>query len=50
MLDDIILSTATSSPWEGGEGPAQLLFEQIEVCPIDEHLTMGIMPDVLALI
>ena len=35
----------TISPWEDGIGPEELLFEEIEICPIDEHLTCGIVTD-----
>jgi hypothetical protein len=40
-MDDI-LGNDLLSPWEGGEGPEELLFDDIEICPIDEHLTCGV--------
>ena len=48
IIDTIV--KAVSSPWEDDTGPAQLLFEQIEVSPIDDHLTMGLAPEILSLV
>ncbi|MBR6289348.1 MAG: hypothetical protein IKR19_08435 [Acholeplasmatales bacterium] len=42
--------TTEISPWEGGVGPEELLFEEIEVCPIDDHLTCGIAASELCII
>ncbi len=36
--------------WEGDSGPDELLFESIEPCPIDEHLTVGIVADNFGLV
>ena len=43
---DFSFSLDSTSPWEDGEGPSEILFSDIEVCPIDEHLTCGILTDI----
>lgn len=41
---DNLMFNEVASPWENGApGPLELLFEFIEVCPIDEHITMGVI-------
>lgn len=37
------LLSEVSQPWEGGVGPEEFLFESIEPCPIDDHLTVGVV-------
>lgn len=42
-----LLLRELSQPWEGGAGPDELLFESIEPCPIDDHLTIGVVEAIL---